>query len=97
MNLCGTDEELFFALSNTAHKRFGNCAVYQMELIGILGAFDRGEKLPQMPVQLGTTPFGDEFRPRYWRKIWNKFKILLYKIGILHPKVWVHPDYRRKA
>ena len=33
-----TDDELFFALSELAHKRFGNCVVYQMELMGILSS-----------------------------------------------------------
>ncbi|MAG93986.1 MAG: hypothetical protein CMJ48_09580 [Planctomycetaceae bacterium] len=88
-----TDEELFFALSDLAFKRFGNCVVYQMEVMGILGAFDRGEQLPEMPVQLGTTSFCT-LRPNLLRLAWNKFKVLLWRMGIYRPKSWIHPDYR---
>ena len=89
----GTDQELFMMLSDTAHKRFGNCAVYQMELMLILGAFDRGGKLPELPARLGTTAFC-ELKPSRLRIAWNKLLILLMKLGIRRPNVWVHPDYR---
>ena len=89
----GTDEELFMALSDLAHKRFGNCAVYQMELMGILGAFNDGDKLPDLPAEFGTTAFCT-LRPSRLRIVWNKLMILLYKIKVLRPRIWVHPDYR---
>src|SRR5437764_12494112 len=38
--LCSVDHELFMRLSDLAHRRFGNCAVYQMELMGIISAFE---------------------------------------------------------
>ena len=92
----GTDQELFFALSDLAHRRYGNCAVYQMELMGILGALDRGDDLPKLPVTLGTTSFCT-LLPSRMRVVWNKFKIRLYEIGLYRPKVWGHPDYRNVA
>src|SRR5262245_61424669 len=55
--LCSVDQELFMQLSDLAHKRFGNCAVYQMELMGIIAAFVAGEGLPALPATLGTTRF----------------------------------------
>jgi hypothetical protein len=55
--LCTVDEELFMRLSELAHKRFGNCVVYQMELLGIIAAFVKGEELPRLPATLGTTRF----------------------------------------
>jgi len=90
----GCDEELFFALSDTALKRYGNCAVYQAELMGILGAFDRGEHLPEFPIELGTSPFGSEFRPGFLRIMRNKLWRVLFKLGIVRPRAWVHPEYR---
>ena len=91
-----TNEELFFELSDLAHKRFGNSAVYQMELMGILGALERGERLPKLPATFGTTRFCT-LRPSLVRVAWNKFTILLCWIGILRPKMWVHADYRDAA
>jgi hypothetical protein len=79
--LGGTCEDLFFVLSHHAHERFGNCAVYQMELMGILGAFDRGEQLPEMPAQLGTTSFCT-LRPNVLLLARDKLTNLLYRMGM---------------
>ena len=92
----GPDEELFMALSDLAHKRFGNCAVYQMELMGIFGAFNDGDKIPELPAEFGTTEFCT-LRPRCLRIVWNKLKIQLYKLKVLRPRIWVHPDYKNAA
>lgn len=92
----GTDEELFMALSDLAHKRFGNCAVYQMELMGILGAFNDGDCLPELPAEFGTTAFCT-LRPSRFRIVWNRLKILLYRIKVLRPRIWVHADYKNTA
>jgi hypothetical protein len=93
---CSVDEDLFMLLSNLAHERFGNCVVYQMELMGIVSAFEMGEELPKVPVILGTTSFCT-LKPGPVRILWNKLWILLYRMGLYHPRVWVHPDYRRPA
>jgi hypothetical protein len=76
-----TCDSLFLRLFHFAHERFGNCAVYQMELIGILGAFDRGEQLPEMPAQLGTTSFCT-LRPNVLRLARDKLTNLLYEMGM---------------
>lgn len=52
------DQELFMRLSDLALKRFCNCGIYQMELMGIIGAFILGKSIPAFPIELGTTDFG---------------------------------------
>jgi hypothetical protein len=52
------EEELFMRLSELAAKRYCNCTVYQMELMGIIGAFVEGKDIPPLPIELGTTEFG---------------------------------------
>jgi hypothetical protein len=83
---CSVDEELFMRLSNLAHERFGNCAIYQMELMGIIIAFTKSEELPALPATLGTTRFCT-LKPGKMRILWNKFWILLYRIGLYHPRI----------
>jgi hypothetical protein len=93
---CQLDEGLFMLLSELAHERFGNCVVYQMELMDIISAFARDEDLPRLPAALGTTSFCT-LKPGTMRILWNKLWILLYKMGLYHPEVWTHPDYRIPA
>src|SRR5262245_28986386 len=88
---CSIDQELFMLLSDLAHARFGNCVVYQMELMGIIVAFAAHQDLPELPATLGTTRFCT-MKPGTIRIIWNKLRILLYRMGLYHPRVWVHPD-----
>ena len=83
---CGTDDELFFLLSGTAHKRFGNCAVYQMELTGIIRAFGHVDQIPDLPIELGTTSFCT-LRPTLPKVWWNKFWILLLRLGLYRPRI----------
>ena len=88
--LWGTDEELFMALSELALKRFGNCAVYQMELVGILRAVEDGDKLPELPIEFGTTQYCT-LRPSRWRSIWNHLAILLGRLKSLRQRIWKSP------
>jgi hypothetical protein len=55
---CFVEQELFMRLSNLAAERYCNCAIYQLELMGIIKAFLSGERLPSFPIELGTTSFG---------------------------------------
>jgi hypothetical protein len=55
---CNVELELFMRLSDLAAKRFCNCAIYQMELMGIISAFLSNKTLPPFPIELGTTDFG---------------------------------------
>lgn len=55
---CNIEEELFMRLSDLAVARYCNCGIYQMELMGIIGAFVEGKDLPPLPIELGTTEFG---------------------------------------
>ena len=55
---CSIEEKLFMQLSELALRRYGNCTIYQMELMDIIGAVQRGDSAPQFPVELGTTSFG---------------------------------------
>ena len=82
-------------LSDLACQRFGNCTVYQMELMGIIAAFATDEDVPVLPATLGTTRFC-RLKPGRTRTLWNKVWILLYRVGLYHPRVWTHPDYRVK-
>jgi len=95
-SLCSVDEELFMRLSDLSHKRFGNCAVYQMELMGIISAFAQDAALPELPATLGTTSFCT-LKPGPLRILRNKLWILLCRLGLCHPDVWVHPDYQGTA
>ncbi|MCA9249270.1 MAG: hypothetical protein KDA42_19245 [Planctomycetales bacterium] len=90
------DEELFMALSDLAHKHFGHCVVYQMELMEILRALNDGDELPELPAEFGTTEFCT-LRPSRLRIAWNKLKTMLYKLKVLPSRTWVHPDYRKTA
>ena len=56
--LCSVEKELFMRLSDLSSKRYCNCALYQMELMGIIGAFVEGRDHPPLPIELGTTGFG---------------------------------------
>ena len=78
------DHTLFMSLSNLAHKRFGNCVVYQMELMGIIGAFDKGDDLPPLPAELGTTSFCT-FKLNPLQILWKKFLGVLWNWGIRRP------------
>jgi len=52
------DEKLFMRLSDLSAKRYCNSAIYQFELMDIIGAYCRGMSTPQYPIELGTTDFG---------------------------------------
>ena len=78
---CSMDQELFMLLSDLAHKRFGNCVVYQMELMGIISAFATDEDLPRLPATLGTTRFCT-LKPGAMRIMWNKLWIVLSRMGL---------------
>ncbi len=47
------DHELFMKLSNLAFERFGNCTVYQIELMALLRTFCETERSPELPFELG--------------------------------------------
>ncbi len=85
---CGVDEELFHLLSNAACKRFGNCVVYQMELSAIVRAFSRGDEIPSLPAELGTTTFC-AVKPSFLRIWWNKARRLALKLAVCRPRIKV--------
>ena len=87
---CNLDQELFMALSDMAFRRFGNCAVFQHELMKLIGAFCAGAALPTMPVALGTTDFCT-LKPSPSRVLWNKFWILLRRLGLYRPRTYSVP------
>lgn len=84
------EQELFLTLSNMAYRRFGNCAVYQAELMKLLGAYAKGEELPSMPLVLGTTSFCT-LRPSWLRIVWNKVWIFLRCVGLYRPRDYIAP------
>jgi hypothetical protein len=77
---CNVEYELFMALSNLAHRRFGNCVVYQHELMGFMRALCEGGQLPAMPFALGTSRFCT-MRPSLPRILWNKLRNTLHRIA----------------
>jgi hypothetical protein len=77
---CSMDEELFMLLSDLAHQRYGNCVVYQGELMCIISAFAVGEELPDLPATLETTTFCT-LKPGAMRIMWNKLLILMRRMG----------------
>ena len=54
--------------------------------MGIVAAFATGEDVPVLPVTLGTTRYCT-LKPGRIRILWNKLWILLYRIGLYHPRV----------
>src|SRR5688572_9043845 len=90
--VCTLEHELFMALSNLAFRRFGNCIVYQHELIQLIGAFcTAADSLPSLPVTLGTTNFCT-LKPSRGCIAWNKFWILLRRLGLYRPRDYVAGD-----
>jgi hypothetical protein len=76
---CSMDQELFMRLSDLAHQRFGNCAVYQMELVGIIAAFAMDNGAPVSPVTLGKSTFCT-LKPGMMRVVWNKLWIVVNRM-----------------
>ena len=87
---CSFDEELFMALSELAYRRFGNCAVYQFELMKLVGVFCDGGALPPLPVALGTTSYCT-LKPSAGRVLWNRLRILLSRLGRDRPTPYAGP------
>jgi hypothetical protein len=81
---CTVDQELFMQLSDLAHRKYGNCAVYQIELMNIISAFVAGDDSLVLPATLGTTKHC-RLKPSKPRVFWNKLLILLYRIGLYRP------------
>ena len=66
------DEGLFMKLSDFAYERFGNCTIYQSELMRILRAFQQSEPLPDLPVELGSTRFCCN-KPGFLQVLYNRW------------------------
>ena len=76
---CTVDQELFMRLSRLAHERYCNCALYHMEIMGVIGAFVQGKAVPKFPIELGTTSFG--FRRPGVLKIWfDRARLPFYRV-----------------
>ncbi|MFT5300455.1 MAG: hypothetical protein ACI814_001232 [Mariniblastus sp.] len=65
------DTELFMQLSDLAHQRFGDCTIYQIELMWILNAFAASDLDLELPARLGTTDYCLR-KPTRWRVLLNK-------------------------
>jgi hypothetical protein len=87
---CNVEQELFMALSDMAFLRFGNCVVYQFELMSLIGAFCRGMTLPDLPASLGTTSFCT-LKPSRTQVAWNKFRIFLRRLGLYRRHNYIVP------
>jgi hypothetical protein len=88
---CNVEPELFMALSNASYKQFGDCTLYQIELMAVVGAFVRKELDIKLPAILGSTKYCGKI-PTVWRVMWNKivgrFTITMWKLGINRPKAF---------
>jgi hypothetical protein len=84
---CMVEQELFMRLSNLAHERYCNCAIYQMEMMGTVGAFVQAKPIPEFPIELGTTKFGLR-RP-------GKLKICFDRLRSPFYHAWGMWKYRR--
>lgn len=49
---CNVESDLFMALSNLAHKKYGDCTIYQMEMMSIIGAYANHELRLELPAKL---------------------------------------------
>ena len=74
---CIVEQELFMRLSNSAAKKYCNCAIYQMELADIIGAFVSGRHVPPFPIELGTTDFGFK-RPSRAKVFFARLRMPVY-------------------
>jgi hypothetical protein len=74
---CTVEQELFMRLSDLATRKYCNCAVYQMELMGIIGAFVSGQQIPPFPIELGMTAFGFK-RPSQARILFDRVRKPFY-------------------
>jgi hypothetical protein len=88
------EQELFMALSDMAYCRFGNCVVYQDELMKLIGAFCDGAVLPTLPATLGTTSFCT-LKPSRAGIAWNKCRILLRRLGLYQPRIYIAPGIKQ--
>jgi len=76
-SFCNLEQELFMRLSDLAVRKYCNCAIYQMELMGIIIAFLSDQTIPSFPIELGTTDFGIP-RPSRTRIFFNRIKRPFY-------------------
>ena len=87
---CNVEPDLFMELSNLAHKRFGDCTIYQMELMSIIGAFAADDLDLTLPAQLGTTQYCWS-KPTHLKILRNKlsywFTMIKWRLGIGRPKL----------
>ena len=86
---CHVEPELFMELSNLAHKRFGDCTVYQMELMSIVRALLADNLNLELPVQLGTTQYcwtKPTLVKTAYNKLRNWFAMARWKLGIGRPE-----------
>jgi hypothetical protein len=88
---CNVEQELFMRLSDLAAKRYCNCAIYQLELMGIIKAFLAGESLPPFPIELGTTGFGMR-RPTATRIFFDRLRRPFYSAWLW----WKYRHIRRE-
>ncbi len=56
-NFCNPGQELALRLDDLSRRRYHNPAKYGVELMEIIGAFSRGDSIPQLPAKLGATSF----------------------------------------
>jgi len=54
---CEIESDLFMSLSDIAHAKYANSVVFQIELMGIVKAFDKQELDLELPATLGTTKY----------------------------------------
>lgn len=85
---CILDSDLFMELSDIAHKEFGDCTIYQIELMLILGAYANEELQLDLPVKLGTTQYCLS-KPGPMKIVRNKLSFLFirvkWKLGMGRP------------
>ena len=78
---CNIEQELFMRLSDLAARRFCNCTIYQIELMGIIKAFLADEPLPPFPIELGTTSFGFR-RPSAIKIFFDRLRRPFYSVWL---------------
>ncbi|MEM8671796.1 MAG: hypothetical protein AAGG48_30035 [Planctomycetota bacterium] len=92
---CNIESELFFALSEAGNAKFGDCSVYQIELMSIIKAFAKDELDLALPATLGTTDYCWK-KPSLLCAIWNKLvgrlTMMVWKLGVKRPGVKLDAD-----
>ena len=78
--ICWDDGGLLPRITKLGDRGLVDNWFYENEMMHILFAFERGEAIPQLPVELGTTSFWKP--PSIFRILWNRIRRFFWRRGL---------------